>query len=171
MANQNKLFECQQMFRHACAFAECADLALDKFRHDTADIEWYSTPAVVNSAFACEVYLKALLLFHDIDFKDHLKGKKQHEIKELFDLLPEETRDWIKPTVMNQCGRWTDPWERGLLLNISNAFIEWRYNYENDWSKSSIMHIDVSFLTTLRNALREACSLLFYHMTWEDYER
>ena len=163
MANQNKLFECQQMFRHACAFSECADLALDKFRHDTADIEWYSTPAVVNSAFACEVYLKALLKYYDIPIK------KEHKIKELYEMLPEEARDWIKPTVMNQCGRWTDQWGHELLENISNAFIEWRYSYEQDWSKSSIMHIDVGFLSAFRNVLREACSQLFYHKTWEDY--
>lgn len=165
MENPNKLYECQQMFRHACAFSECADLALAKFRHDTADIEWYSTPAVVNSAFACEVYLKALLKYNDIPIK------KEHKIKELYEMLPEEARDWIKPTVMNQCGRWTDQWGYELLENISNAFIEWRYNYENDWSKSSIMHIEVCFLTAFRNTLREACSQLFYHKTWEAYTR
>ena len=32
MENPNKtLFECQQMFRHACAFSDCADFANEKF--------------------------------------------------------------------------------------------------------------------------------------------
>ena len=30
----NKIFDCQEMFRHACTFCECADMALDKLQHD-----------------------------------------------------------------------------------------------------------------------------------------
>ena len=82
MENPSKtLFECQKMFRHACAFAECADMAEAKFCHDTADIEWYITPSVVNSAFACEVYIKALLQFYDIQFMNLLPPKKDMRSK------------------------------------------------------------------------------------------
>ncbi len=165
----DKLIECQKMFRHACAFAECADIAREKFQHDTADIDWYITPSVVNSAFACEVYLKALLLFHDIKFEDHLKGKKRHEIKELYGLLPEDTRDRVKQTAITNGGNWEDPFGFERIDNISDAFMKWRYSYEHDWCKSSIMKIDVGFLTAFRDALREACCQLFFKKTWKAY--
>ena len=159
------IFECQQMFRHACAFSECSDFAKKEFRHDTADIDWYITPAIVNSAFACEVYLKALLKYHNIDVN------WIHGIKELYESLPKRVKDWIEPTVKNNYGgMWKDAWGNDLLDYISNAFIDWRYKYEHDWGKSSSMHIEFGFLTVFRDALREACSQLFFGKTWEEYK-
>ena len=145
------------MFRHACAFAECADLAKDRICHGAADIEWYATPAIVNSAFACEVFLKALLIFYDVPFK------KEHELKELYEFLPEDTRIWIKLAVMsNYGGIWTDILGRELLESISNAFVNWRYWYEFIPQKTSSMQIDVGFLEMFRNTLRDACKQLFF---------
>ncbi len=160
------LFDCQTMFRHACAFAEVADMAADQFRHDTADIEWYITPASVNSAFACEVYLKALLLYYD------RSPEQIHMMKELYSALPEELQKRLKLTVTNSYGgRWTDIFGRELLENISNAFVDWRYSYEHDWNKSSVIYRETGFLTAFRNALREACCQLFFGKTWEEYKQ
>lgn len=159
-----KLFNCQQMFRHACAFADVADLALEKFRHDTADIEWYTEPAVVNSAFACEVFLKALLIFYDVPMN------KEHKIEKLFNLLPDEIKDFVKQTVMiNYGGMWRDPFSCELLKNISDAFVEWRYSYENVGNKRASLQINIGFLTVFRNALREACCHEFFSITWDEY--
>ena len=153
------------MFRHACAFADCADMAEAKFRHDTADIEWYTTPAIVNSAFACEVYLKAILLYNGIS------PDKIHKIGDLYAKLPDSIKDFVRMTTANNHGGiWTDNWGFELLENISDAFREWRYSYEHDWGKSRIMHIDISFLKAFRNALREACCELFFSKTWEEYQ-
>jgi len=161
----NKMFDCQQMFRHACAFADCADMAEAKFRSDTADIEWYTTPAIVNSAFACEVYLKALLLFHDI------KNKREHALKNLYDMLPDRIKDFIVPTVLKACGTWTDPFGFEQIDLISNAFKEWRYYYEDLGSTRTAISINRSFLKAFRNALREACCEQFFSKTWEEYQR
>ena len=161
-----KLFDCQQMFRHACAFADCADMAEAKFRHDTADIEWYTTPAIVNSAFACEVYLKAILLYNDI------KTPNTHELKELFDLLPEDIRCFVDPEVWNTVRIMPeDPLGRSQIELISNAFNEWRYSYEIIGKKRASMSIDRSFLKAFRDALREACCRLFFKTTWEEYKQ
>ena len=92
------LVECQKMFRHACAFSECADIAREKIQHDTADIDWYITPSVVNSAFACEVFLKALLLFYSVP------PKKDHKIKDLYGLLPDDLREQVKQLTTIYCG-------------------------------------------------------------------
>ena len=160
----DKLFDCQEMFRHACAFAETADLATGKFEHDTADISWYTTPAAVNSAFACEVYLKALLNFYDIE------QPKKHKLRDLYDLLPEKEREFVKGSTINQTGRWTNLWGCELLDNISEAFVKWRYIFERDWNKEGSVIMETSFLTAFRNSFREACCQLFFGMTWEKYK-
>lgn len=167
MENPNKtLFDCQQMFRHACAFAEVADMAEAKFCHGTADIEWYSTPATVNSAFACEVFLKALLLSYG------MPAGKKHKLKELYEALPEDAKEWIKhETLIHYGGSWTDAFGFEHLEQISDAFVEWRYSYEYVPGKTCSMQVDISFLTALRNSMREACCLRLFHMKWDDYIR
>lgn len=161
----NKLFDCQEMFRHACAFCECADMALSKFKHDTADIAWYDSPATVNSAFACEVFMKAILKYQEI------KTPKSHKLRELYDALPDELKEWVKQVVSRGFHDiWTDVWGQDYLDEISNAFVEWRYSYEHDWSKSSIMHINIGFLNSFRDALREACCQVVFGITWEEYK-
>ena len=159
----DKLFECQQMFRHACAFSDCADFAMREFDPKKINVEWYTTPATVNSAFACEVYLKALLLYYDVPLK------KQHELKELNEMLPDKIKEWIKLTVLNSYGGWKDAFGFDLLDNISDAFVDWRYSYEIVGTKRASMQINIGFLTAFRNALREACCRLFFCKTWEEY--
>ena len=73
----NERFDCQEMFRVACTFCECADMAFQKGQHDTAAIGFYHMPGLVNSAFACEVFLKTILKWHDIE------PPKLHKLKDL----------------------------------------------------------------------------------------
>jgi hypothetical protein len=105
--------------------------------------------------------LKALLKYDDIPVK------KEHRLKELYELLPEKLRDWIKLTVINHYGQWSDFLGRDYLENISNAFTDWRYSYESD----RLMSIHHGFLTTFRDTLREACCQLFFQKTWDEYKR
>ena len=173
------MFDCREMFRHACAFAEVADMATEKFEHDTADISWYTTPAAVNSAFACEVYLKSILKYKGIIYetvKTDKSGKKHkksiHDLKKLFELLPEWEREWVKAAAThNNAGQWYDVFGREILANISQAFTGWRYIYEVDFTKTCSVGIDSGFLTAFRNALREASCQLFFQMTWEEYKQ
>lgn len=167
MENPNKsLFDCQQMFRHACAFAEVADMAEAKFCHDTADIEWYSTPASVNSAFACEVFLKSLLLSYGVP------ARKKHRLKELYETLPEDVKEWIKYYTLIHCGGgWKDALGFDQLEKISDAFVKWRYSYEYVPDKTCSMQINIGFLNAFRNSLREACCLRLFHIKWDDYIR
>ena len=161
----NKLFDCQEMFRHACTFCECADMALQKSVHDTADIGFYTSPGIINSAFACEVFMKAILAFGDI------KVPKTHKLGELYEALSDGLKDWIKQVVSGGYrDMWTNVWGIDYLDEVSNAFVEWRYNYEHDWHESSTMHINIGFFNHFRDALREACCQMLFQMTWEDYK-
>ena len=49
-----------------------------------------SAPLMVNTAFACEVFLKGILIAHGVDYKKLLQQKKGHGLKALYDLLPKE---------------------------------------------------------------------------------
>ena len=153
------------MFRRACTFCECADMALSKFQHDTADIGWYDTPAIVNSAFACEVFLKAILKHQEIQIP------KSHQLRELYEALPNELKEWIKQVVSGGVHRmWTNVWGFDYLDEISNAFVEWRYSYEYENRKRCTRHINIGFLNDFRNTLREACCQLLFSTTWEEYK-
>ena len=159
-----KNFDCQEMFMHACTFCECADLASQKGNHDTAPIGFYDMPALVNSAFACEVFLKTILKWYNI------KTKKIHNLKDLYEATPENIRTFIKSTVLNNYGgSWLSDWGIEHLEVLSNAFQDFRYVYERDLNKGSYC-IEMSFLTVFRNALRDGCSRLLFGIPWEEYK-
>ena len=162
----NKHFDCQEMFRHACTFCECADMALDKFKHDTADIGFYVSPATINSAFACEVFLKAISTYQD------KKIPRSHKLRDLYEALSNELKEFIKHEVSGGYpDMWTNLLGQDYLDNISDAFVEWRYNYEHDWRKDgSTMHIEVGFLNRFRDTLREICCRMFFAVTWDEYK-
>lgn len=148
----DKLFECREMFLQAQGFSKCAKIA----KEDGIEC---STPAIVNYAFACEVYLKSLLYFSDISFN------KKHELKELFDLLPEKYKESIMRLTLAECGSW----DGYSLDNISNAFIEWRYSYETIGEKRVCMRIETGFLVALNNALRELCCRELFGKTYNQF--
>ena len=151
MDNMNQtLFTCQQMFRHACAFSDCADFAKKEFDPGITNVEWYTTPAIVNSAFACEVFLKALLLYYNIPVKN------EHKLKDLYELLPQNDKEQIKQeTLIKYPVGWKDGFGLERLEHISDAFVKWRYNYEHVPGKKGSMHIDIGFLNAFRNTLRD----------------
>ena len=85
-----KVLDCREMFHHACTFVECANLALNKLQHDTAPIGFYSIPSVVNYSFACEVFLKAILVWYEVPLR------KQHKLLQLYKATPQSVQDLIK---------------------------------------------------------------------------
>ena len=162
---ENKIFDCQEIFRHACTFCECADMALDKLQHDTADIGFYTSPATINSAFACEVFLKTMLKCQGISIP------KTHKLRELYDVLPDNLKEYVKRTVSGGYDiLWTNLWGTDYLDNISNLFVESRYIYEYDWSEGVSKNINIGFLNCFREALREACCQMLFNKTWNEYK-
>ena len=143
------------MYRTGCEFSDCADFAMKA--QDTMPFHglFYSVPAIVNSAFACEVFLKFLLEIEQIEIK------RKHQLKELFDQLPERVKTDIQQNTMQKYGTWTDVFGLSLLHEISDAFVQWRYNYEHDFRKDGTMKVEIGFLVAFRNALREKCSDYF----------
>lgn len=99
---------------------------------------WLPVPAIVNYAFACEVYMKALLM------KTGTKEIKGHNLLDLFDMLPNNIQMNIQQTI--DCSK--SPF-REMLKNTSDLFEECRYIYEY---KS--LHINLKFLQELSVSLK-----------------
>lgn len=133
-----------EMYRTGCEFSNCADLCYN-MQIESLCI----TPVIVNATFACEIFLKLLLRQNQIEYN------RVHKLKDLFDILPDNIRENIKTTTIEKYGQWKNIWNIELLDNISNAFYEWRYNYEYDWSKSAVMKIETGFLIAFKDSLKE----------------
>lgn len=147
----------QIMFDQANSFYICSQLCkreLDKQpgRHDI-----YATPQIVNLAFACEVYLKTLLTFSEIDIK------KKHKLNDLFDALPDEDKRHIE-TYMQTCYPFQSVVGWRKIDIEANAFVNWRYSYER-----VTLSCDISYLEALAQILQMLCCEKLYNVSWEQY--
>lgn len=140
-----------EMYFTACKFSECADLCQREGEKKGVLGVLYATPAVVNAAFACEVFLKLLL------HSEEIKIPREHRLHALYNKLPDELKERIRGDVVQRYGQWKDAFGMECLKSISDAFATWRYIYEHDWHKSATVRIDVSFLMALKNALKALC--------------
>ena len=75
--------------------------------------------------------------------------------------MPDNIRKNIKTATIKKYGQWKNIWNIELLDNISNAFYEWRYNYEHDWLKSAVMKIEIGFLMAFKDSLKEQFNDIF----------
>ena len=105
------------------------------------------SPFIVNKSFACEVYLKLILLENNIDFKD-LKGINGHKLWKLYSKtkssFKKELQEYMIPKGFNNIDE--------KIKNISEAFINWRYIYQK---YEIIDSLDFIFLDELCSYLDE----------------
>ena len=96
-------------------------------------------PTVVNAAFACELYLKALIMWQE---KTSARIR-EHKLSELLARIDDGDRDMIvrSANIFN----WAE-----FVNEADNAFVEWRYIHENDGFKM----ISISDLLRFANALK-----------------
>ena len=97
---------------------------------------WLAIPEAVNRAFACELYMKAILCVKQASFFGH-------NLKELFNQLPTSIQEEITSLLAYP----KDDFE-SKLEKASCIFEECRYVYEY-----SSMRTDILFLRKLSNAL------------------
>ena len=122
---------------HAQDFKEAADAIYEKEP---------SKPVIVNLAFSCELYMKAILMLQRKS-REIIIG---HELDQLLSELDETIRERIlrETNIRN--------WNR-FMKDSSNAFEAWRYYYEKD--KSMIGHIPELF--RLADTLDRICTEIF----------
>lgn len=152
----------RQMFNVAKEFSEAAArLAENNSLIEQGWTRPLIIPEIVNIAFSCEVFLKSLLVFSEIEFG------KEHELKELWSLIPPSLKDDINNEITLMGIEFED--ENGfndLLERSSNAFAKWRYIYE-----FSGLSGYPGFLRAFSDALREVCCQKYHNSTWEEYKK
>ena len=167
----NNVVDAKRMFKHACAFSGCADFC----KSETWDVEHrlpdYSIAGIVNSAFACEVFIKALLVYNGIPAEQIVDSRNRgmHKLLDLWQMLEKTnltTTDLVKQRVLAVFNSTDNSAFYTMLDNVSDAFVYWRYIYEKSSGK-----IHVNFLTLFRKALQEVCCETFYSMSWNDYTK
>ena len=99
-------------------------------------------PSIVLKAFSCELFMKSLVLSGDI--------KKIHKLDELFNCLSDTDKSAIKEEVVSKMnetiGQYVDSDFFVDLGKVANAFVDWRYFYE-DTRTININFLDILFDT------------------------
>lgn len=157
----------QRMFRNACSFSNIAYLCEVERTPITFPLDSYSVPGIVNSAFSCEVFLKSLLIFHGASLEDVKKHRhlladlwKEYKIKD-----PSSSSQLEQQVILHYMHGNTELFQK-KLLEISNAFYNWRYIYE----ETRKLPADRNFMRYLRDALREKCCAKYYNKTWNEFK-
>lgn len=135
-----------QIFANALDFHESAQRCFEN-REQNGRSNFPVMPGIVGLAFACELYLKALFVMET----GQPKAAGTHRLNVLFGKLTDKSREAIIERYSYR--------RRGVggldlmadLLTFSNAFVEFRYVYEQ---KSA--EIDVTGLAQLTSSLYEA---------------
>jgi predicted metalloprotease len=152
-----------RMFEQACAFSDCAKYCEIEPNNIEYRTNSHMASGIVNSAFACEIFIKSLLVYSGIAIQD-LRG---HRLDKLWDKFKEKYPDSVVSiesgvqVIFNSPN--TDLF-RNLLEIMSNSFDEWRYIYEK---RSATLN--PHFLRIFRNALREECCYQLYKQSWREY--
>lgn len=150
------------MFDNGCAFARCGELCRNNSQINPI---FLSNPMIINYAFACEVFLKTLIEGYK------LPQCHTHKLDELFTMLPERVQKEIAEEMIYKVGSFRDAFGFCYLEQISNAFVEWRYLYEKIPYKTASMGINVGFLTSFCDILRNRCCMGIYNMPYVEYAK
>lgn len=158
---KSDLLNPRRMFEHACAFADCAKYCETEPNNIELRMRSHTVSGIVNSAFSCEVFIKALLVFHGKELRGHNLKTLWLKFKavdcETACLIEERIREWFRSESPNLFDK--------LLNNASNAFEYWRYIYEEKDGD-----LNINFLRGFRIALKEACCNQLFGQSWDEYK-
>ncbi|WP_316718980.1 HEPN domain-containing protein [Terrisporobacter petrolearius] len=124
-------------YEQALNFKYASDRCLMTIRQ--GGIEYLPIPYMVNSAFACEIFLKAILE------QKRIKYGKNHMLYELYKLLPKEIKEHLERVINEK------DFDK-KLRDCSNVFVDFRYIYENIFKAEKI---DLTFWETFVNTIFE----------------
>ena len=99
-------------------------------------------PYVVNSALACELFLKTIIMINSTP----RQIVREHELTTLFKLLPTEDQTNIKELFSRRMKHDFD----SLIEEMSSTFVKWRYAYEQETIK-----INITGILTLAQVLND----------------
>jgi hypothetical protein len=141
----------QAIFRQALSFATTSAYLYQRDLLKPPRNGLSIAPFVVNSAFSIELYLKTL---HELQGA----GAHGHALLELYDTLTETAQDVVFRFALAYAAKYkvalsTREQFRSFVVELNNAFVEWRYCYE----RGSASKIDIQPTILIMKALHEAC--------------
>lgn len=132
MTTEERQRQILRMYNQANAFFDCAQFCITDLHVSIGHGKSHVVPAIVNFAFACEVYLKTILIHYGKSANE--VKRLNHHIDKLWRLLFQTDvglANQIKNKVQSVFNEDDTFFER-MLEESSNAFQEWRYIYESD---------------------------------------
>lgn len=129
-----------------------AYIALEQIHLSCEDKIIYYAPLVVNGAFSIELSMKAILAENQIDYG------KEHNLLVLFQLLPEAFQLELLGYLVKKAPEYKET--KTLceeLLLISNAFVDWRYAFEDNPAPA----LNTRFVSAFANAA--ICTMLAHY--------
>lgn len=126
--HEGRLHGVESIFNQAFAFGSAAVDLHAKLQAPSQRDFRAATPFVVNAAFAIELYLKALAAKHGLT----LRG---HRLPRLYQALPLVALDDVSavlPRAVHQRQYAGSPNINGTLAGLNDAFVRWRYGYEEE---------------------------------------
>ncbi len=127
--------ECVANARYFLIFAKDVSGYPDDFR-----LESLLTPrlnvGVVNSAFACELFLKAIIA---LESPDGITAAG-HKITDLFGKISERSQGLVEPC----CAEGNPAMFAKYLAECDNAFVQWRYSHEAENSIHPIILFELA---------------------------
>ena len=117
----------------------CAAERCNENRHITNEkFEWLPVPAIVNMAFACELYMKSILILNT-------ETSKEHNLNELYHTLPPKIKEKIQQKFNSDT-----PYFQESLNKVADCFEECRYLYEYE-----TLTVNLPFLWRFAEVLKE----------------
>jgi len=156
----NILPDTRKMFEHACAFSECAQFCESENFIMQKRFKSHVVAGITNLAFACEVFIKTLLVHQGSTVKGHELKSLWEEYKKVDCVVASNIENGIL-TYFNSKDQ--DLFDR-LIDDASKAFVHWRYIYEKNQGKLNLL-----FLKAFRILLREVCCQKIYKQSRKDY--
>lgn len=150
-----------RQFKNAIAEEEIVMMPSKAFNNREGIIDWGGTkvtvrgdktfiriyPYIVDKSFACEVYLKLLLLLE----KDFNCKKIGHNIFKLYSKTSDALKnDFIEAFKYKYGAKANEEFLQNEIKNISNVFVDWRYIYEKTGIEKSV---NIGFLNAFCNCL------------------
>ena len=146
---EESLISAIEFYNQALRFLRCAERCMGIKSEEgeilLADNEFYilPIPTIVNAAFSCELFLKSLLILHNVHYNSCLKRNQRHNLKLLYDLLPiEDYKEFLRIGTKEE-------FEKELDIHSSD-FQKWRYQME----KNNRLNGEIRFLDLLMHNLQ-----------------
>ena len=147
-----------KMYNEAIGFLAASNYLADRISKNGTNLYTCSSAYTVNRVFACELLLKALCKIH------HKESGKTHRLVKLFSFLPAEIKVTINDEYQSlrkeQLMRRNELTLRNLdscLDAYDNAFVDWRYYYEESKEQLCLPWIDFDIFVFILKSMVEKC--------------